>query len=94
MTEENVCAEFVLSSGEWSTLEAVIRGLTRRGFESYEACRRRIIVSASPSQYKEGLDIQLQKEGIRYVPAKEIVVPDDLKPYVTSISFSASLKFF
>ena len=91
---EEACAEFVLSSGEWSNFEAVIRGLERRGFECYEAGHRRIVIGASPSQYKEGFDIHIQKEGTHYVLTKEIVVPDDLKPYVTSISFPASLKFF
>ena len=91
---EETCAEFVLSSGKWGHFEAVIRGLERRGFERYEAGRRRILISASLSQYKREFDIDLQTEGKPYILAKEIVVPDDLKPYVTSISFPASLKFF
>ena len=93
MDDKNIRAEFILSSRGWDTFNAVIQRLESRGFESYELGRGRIRISASASQYQERLDISLKCEGNHYVPAKEIIVPEDLRPYVQSISFS-SLKFF
>ena len=94
MDDEKVCAEFILYSRNWDTIHAVIQGLTNRGFQSYEVGRGRISISASHSQYLERLSINLKPEGRAYVPAEAIVMPEDLKPYVQSISFSSSLKFF
>lgn len=94
MNDKTICAEFILSAGNWETICEVIKGLQSRGFESYEVGRGRILISASTSQYQERLDISFKLEGDRYVPAAEIKVPDDLKPYVQSISFSSSLTFF
>ena len=93
MQDKNIRAKIMLSSGSWDTFQAVIQRLERRGFEEYELGRSRILISASLSQYQERLDIALKQEGDHYVPAKEIIVPEDLKPYVQSISFS-SLRWF
>lgn len=93
METKNLRAEFILSSGSWGTIQAVIQRLESRGFENYELGRSRILISASPSQYQEKLDISLKREGNQYIPVKEITVPEDLKLYVQSISFSP-LKYF
>lgn len=93
MTEE-ACAEFVLSSPDWNTIEPVINELIKKGFNSYEVGRSRILVRDSFQKYQEAMNISLRKEGKYYVPVGEVQVPEEFKPYVTSIEFPTPPKFF
>ncbi len=90
---EEACAEFVLSSPDWGTIEPVIFELMRKGFNSYEVGRSRILVRDSFKKY-DVLGISLRKEGKYYVPCGEVQVPTEFKPYVTSIEFPTPPKFF